>query len=138
MRRPDQPAGRAFPSIDRTRTGLRPYTEGLEMKSLFVETHRQYLGIRRLLDALVATRTLLTLGVSGLLTIVLWNTGLFAVFLDALPTWAELPVMMPLFGSMLAVYALGGIATASLMLSAVYDVAMMPVRRFLPQSVEGV
>ena len=78
------------------------------------------------------------LGVSGLLTIVLWNTGLFGVFLDALPSWAELPVMMPLFGSMLAVYALGGLATASLMLSAVYDVAMIPVRRFLPQSAEGV
>ncbi len=108
------------------------------MKTLFVETHRQCQGIRRVLDALAATRTLMALGVSGLLTIVLWNTGLFGVFLDALPSWAELPVMMPLFGSMLAVYALGGLATASLMLSAVYDVAMIPVRRFLPQSAEGV
>ena len=108
------------------------------MNRLFLETHRQCQSIKRLFVALVATRTLLALGVSGLLTIVLWNTGLFAVVLDALPSWAELPVMMPLFGSMLAVYALGGLATASLMLSAVYDLAMIPFRRFLPQSMEGV
>lgn len=108
------------------------------MNTLFLETSRQATSIRRLFETLAATRTLLGLVGSGVITIVLWHTGLFAVLLDSLPEWAQVPVMMPLFGSMLAVYALGGLATASLMLSAAWDVAMMPVRRFIPRTAEGV
>ncbi len=108
------------------------------MNTIFLETSRQATSIRRLLQALAAVRTLLGLFGSGVITIVLWHTGLFDTLLDTLPEWAQLPVMMPLFGSMLAVYALGGLATASLMLSAAWDVAMIPVRRFMPRTAEGV
>lgn len=108
------------------------------MNKLFAETSRQFESIRTLIGAIARSRALLPLIGSGVLTIVLWNTGLFALLLDALPGWAQVPVMMPLFGSMLAVYALGGLATASLMLSVSFDLVMIPVRRLLPLNVEGV
>ena len=108
------------------------------MNTLFAETRRQMSAIRTALEALLRMRALVALVGAGLATIVLWYSGLFAMLLKALPEWAHVPVMMPLFGSMLAIYALGGLATTSLMLSAVYDLAMLPVRRFLSLRPEGV
>lgn len=99
------------------------------MTTLFIETGKQYSSVRRFLHGIAASRALMPLVGAGLLTAVLWNTGLFAAMLDSLPEWAQVPVMMPLFGSMLAVYALGGLATVSLFMSALFDLVLMPFRR---------
>lgn len=98
------------------------------MTTLFIETGKQYSSVRRFVRDIAASRALLPLVLAGLATVVLWNTGLFASMLDLLPEWAHVPVMMPLFGSMLAVYALGGLATLSLLMSAALDLVLLPFR----------
>ena len=46
-----------------------------------------------------------------------------------LPDWALMPVAMPLFGSMIAVYSIGGLAALSLLLSIGLDLASAPFRK---------
>ncbi len=94
----------------------------------FRETHRQFAGIRRVWTTMLDMPAVIVLLVAGVVTAMAWKSGLLVLLVDALPAWAQMLVVMPLFGSMLAVYALGGIATVSLAMSIAADIAMAPVR----------
>jgi hypothetical protein len=98
------------------------------MSHWFQETRRQLAGIRRIWTALLDMPATLILLIAGVLTAMAWKGGLLILLVEALPGWAQMIVVMPLFGSMLAVYALGGMATVSLAMSVAADIALAPVR----------
>ena len=100
------------------------------MSHWFRETHRQLAGIRRIWAAMLDIPAVMVMLVAGVVSAIAWKSGLLILLVDALPAWAQMLVVMPLFGSMLAVYALGGMATVSLAMSIAADIAMAPVREF--------
>lgn len=100
------------------------------MSHWFRETQRQFADIRRVWTAMLDVPAAMVLLVSGVVTAMVWKAGLLLLLLEALPAWAQMIVVMPLFGSMLAVYALGGLATVSLAMSVAADLALAPIREF--------
>ncbi len=100
------------------------------MSHWFSETRRQLAGIRRIWSAMLDMPSVMALLVAGVLTGIAFKGGLLILLVEALPAWAQMLVVMPLFGSMLAVYALGGMATVSLAMSIAADIALAPVREF--------
>lgn len=99
------------------------------MQDLLVETRRQLGKLDRFAVAMVELRLVRWLLVLAVLTSVAWVTGTLVLLLDMLPDWALMPVAMPLFGSMIAVYSIGGLAALSLLLSAGLDLASAPFRK---------
>ena len=104
------------------------------MSEWFRETQRQFAGIRRVWSALLDMPAMLILLVAGVVTAMAWKGGLLVLLVDALPPWAQMIIVMPLFGSMLAVYALGGLATVSIAMSIATDIALAPVRELKRRS----
>ena len=100
------------------------------MSHWFSETRRQLAGIRRIWSTMLDMPSVMALLVAGVLTGIAFKGGLLILLVEALPAWAQMLVVMPLFGSMLAVYALGGMATVSLAMSIAADIALAPVREF--------
>lgn len=100
------------------------------MRGSFKETRRQLAGIRRFWSAMLDMPAMTVLLVAGVITAMAWKGGFLILLVEALPGWAQMLVAMPLLGSMLAVYALGGLATVSLALSIATDIALAPVREF--------
>ena len=98
------------------------------MSHWFRETHRQLGAIRRVWSAMLDIPAVMALLVAGVVTAIAWKGGLLVLVIEALPNWAQMLLVMPLFGSMLAVYALGGMATVSIAASVAADIAMAPVR----------
>ena len=100
------------------------------MSHWFRETERQLAGIRRIFSAMLDLPAVTAVLVAGVVTAMAWKGGYVLMLIEALPAWAQMLVVMPLFGSMLAVYALGGMATVSLFMSVATDIALAPVREF--------
>lgn len=100
------------------------------MSHWFSETRRQLAGIRRIWSTMLDMPSVMALLVAGVLTGIAFKGGLLILLVEALPAWAQMPVVMPLFGSMVAVYALGGMATVSLAMSIAADIVLAPVREF--------
>ena len=98
------------------------------MTSLFLETERQLAGIRRTVAAMSNMPLVVALFLTGLWTSLAWSAGYVEILIGMLPGWAHMIVIMPLFGSMIAVYALGGFATLSLVISITADLALAPIR----------
>ncbi len=103
------------------------------MSKLFVETERQLSSFRRFATAMADMPFLSVLFGTGLLTGVAWSAGLIEALIDMLPGWSQMPLVMPLFGSMIAVYALGGFATVSLLISISADLVLAPIRELHKQ-----
>jgi uncharacterized protein (DUF983 family) len=91
------------------------------MRNLFSTTRRQAENLWQMFYAASGSALAVVVLVLGVVTSMLWKTGVFVAAVDALPPWLQLPVMMPLFGSMLSLYLLSGIAAISLVMSAAYD-----------------
>ena len=99
------------------------------MRKLFMETDRQLSILRRCVRVATDSPIALAVFLAGVITAQLWKSGLFVPFVNSLPEWAQLPLMMPLFGSMGAIYMIGGMATLSLLMTAAYDLVTLPFRR---------
>ena len=98
------------------------------MTRLFVETERQLESLRQCVAAMVDMPFFSVLFVTGLLTGFAWSAGFVESLIALLPGWTHMLLVMPLFGSMIAVYALGGFATLSLAISISADLVMAPIR----------
>jgi hypothetical protein len=98
------------------------------VSKLFVETERQLSSFRRFASAMADMPLLSVLFGMGLLTGMAWNAGFVETLIEMLPGWSQMLLVMPLFGSMIAVYALGGFATVSLVISITADLVLAPIR----------
>ena len=102
--------------------------EGDAVMETFSDTRRQLEAIRRYGQAIANLPLMLVLGVSGVFTSIAWQSGQLMSLLEVLPGWAQMLIVMPLLGSMITIYALGGLTTVSLFLSVSMDIALAPIR----------
>ena len=98
------------------------------MQDLLTETRDQLGMLDRLAAAMVDIRIVRWLLLLAVVTSLGWATGSLVLLLDMLPEWALMPVAMPLFGSMIAVYSVVGLGALSLLLSVALDVVSAPFR----------
>ncbi|MEE4162355.1 MAG: hypothetical protein V2I25_07570 [Woeseiaceae bacterium] len=98
------------------------------MQDLLTETRNQLGALDRLAAAMIDLRLVRWLLLLAVVTSLGWATGSLVLLLDMLPEWALMPVAMPLFGSMIAVYSVVGLGALSLFLSVGLDVVSAPFR----------
>jgi len=98
------------------------------MQDLLTETRDQLGTLNRLAAAMADIRLVRWLLLLAVVTSLGWATGSLVLLLDMLPEWALMPVAMPLFGSMIAVYSVVGLGALSLLLSVGLDVVSAPFR----------
>jgi len=98
------------------------------MQDLLTETRDHFGTLNRLAAAMADIRLVRWLLLLAVVTSLGWATGSLVLLLDMLPEWALMPVAMPLFGSMIAVYSVVGLGALSLLLSAALDVVSAPFR----------
>lgn len=98
------------------------------MPDLLVETRAQLGRLTRFATTMVELGLVRWLVGLAVLATAGWVTGTLVLLFDTLPDWALMPVAMPLFGSMIAMYSIGGISVLSLLLSVGLDLASVPFR----------
>ena len=91
-------------------------------------TRNQLILIQKMTHSGMQSLTLLLIAHVGIVTSIFWSPGLLGMLSAGLPAWVQAMLLFPFVACMVAVMVFAGTGLLAVTLSALYEVAVLPIR----------